>query len=69
MNALLPECGKGGLVVRKSKHEEVIKEMQDKKKQKLNTSVSIPNELEMEWKPPSGQSGDGKTRLNEKFGY
>jgi len=23
----------------------------------------------VDWLPPSGQSGDGKTRLNEKFGY
>ncbi len=21
------------------------------------------------WKPPQGQSGDGKTSLNDKFGY
>ena len=36
------------------------------KKQKLD--ADDPNEY-VEWTPPKGQKGDGRTHLNDKFGY
>lgn len=47
-----------------------------KKKRKKKRSYGVPTQWQAEsdpsftaWMPPEGQTGDGKTHLNEKFGY
>ena len=72
LNALLPDSGKGGLLLRKSKNTEAILELQAKKKKRSNaegTQLVSAQEFESNWKPPQNQKGDGMTNLNAKFGY
>ncbi|KAK9738036.1 hypothetical protein K7432_018457, partial [Basidiobolus ranarum] len=47
----------------------ITKEEYEAKNKKLEETKELETEDEVAWEPPEGQTGDGKTSLNAKFGY